>query len=134
MKTGAAAGGLVLSLALATGAGERPSAGEADMIDLVLPGKDQRLRLALAVEGRSPTVAWSAFLDRWFAWFDRDGDGFLARAEAARIFPLPLPGRLAAIFQFEPADADRDGKITREEMKSFYVRAGFTPVLARAVP
>jgi Ca2+-binding EF-hand superfamily protein len=128
------ASGLLLSLAFAIGAGERPSAPAAETIDLLLPGEGQRLRLELRVEGRSPTAAWNAFLERWFAWFDRDGDGYLTRAEAARIFPLPLPKRDAATFHFETADADKDGKVTCAEMKAFYVRAGFTPIMTRAVP
>jgi Ca2+-binding EF-hand superfamily protein len=122
--------------ALAAATGERAPAPGAEGIDLVLPGGMERLRLQLAIKGESHSIdtTWTAFLDQWFDWFDRDGDGVLTRGEAARIFPLPLPDGRSVAFDFDQADAARNGKITRAELKTFYRRAGFAPVLTRVVP
>ncbi len=109
-----------------------PTSSEA--LDLVLlPGKE-RIRIEVSVTGESPSAKWNAFLDRWFDYFDTDGDGVLSRDEANRIFPLPLPERNSVPFDFAKADADKDGKITRVELKAFYRNAGFAPVLAVVVP
>ncbi len=125
---------LLIATTLAVASGHGPSQPLPEEIDLVLPGKDQRFRLQLTVEGQSPTAAWGAFLDSWFDWFDRDGDGCLSRDEAARVFALPLTGQRGAHLNFDQADANKDGKLSREEMKAFYSRAGFTPVLTAALP
>src|SRR5262249_8356342 len=61
---------------------------------LALPGENGpfRLRLDVVIDGKPPTAAWDAFLDRLFDFFDRDGDGWLSRDEVSRMVPLPLPG------------------------------------------
>jgi Ca2+-binding EF-hand superfamily protein len=124
---------LLLGVALGACHGDEPAVPEA--VDLLLPGKDQRLRLHVTVvKGQPPEAAWGAFLDRWFDYFDRDGDGALSRVEAARIVPLPLPGRNSVPFDFALADANNDGKITRPELKAFYRRAGFRPILTVLEP
>jgi Ca2+-binding EF-hand superfamily protein len=79
-------------------------------------------------------AAWRAFLERLFAFHDRDGDGKLTPAEAARVFPLPLPGRREAKLDFAAADTDGDGKLTPAEFKEFFRRAGFTPIVVHVVP
>jgi len=103
----------------------------ADCPDLLFPGsgKQYRLRLELDVNGQPPAVAWEAFLDRLFDYFDRDGDGILSPAEAARVFPLPVLGQPAVVVDFARLDTNRDGKGSRAEWKAFYRRAGFTPVV-----
>lgn len=106
----------------------------AEALDLVLPGAKEHLRFEIVIQGESPTAKWNAFLDRWFDFYDVDGDGLLDKREAARIFPMPLPGNQSAAFDFAKADANADGKITRAELKAYYRAAGFTPVLASAEP
>jgi Ca2+-binding EF-hand superfamily protein len=129
------AAGFLLTAALGVGSlAQEPAPPSAEIVDLVLPGGKQRLRLELHVEGPAPAATWEAFLDRWFDYFDRDGDGTLSRAEAGRIFALPLPGGKSAAFDFGHADTNGDGKITRAEMRAYYTRASFTPVLTVVRP
>ena len=103
------------------GVGGEGSAGA----DILFPagGKTVRLRLAVTIDEQSPDVAWEAFLDKLFDYFDRDGDGLLSATEAGRIFPLPLPGDRDAKMDFARLDSDRDGE--REAGPNFgaYYRA-----------
>jgi Ca2+-binding EF-hand superfamily protein len=92
------------------------------------------LRLEVLVDGRPPEAGWGAFLERLFDWFDRDGDGSLSREEAARIFPLPLPGGKALAVDFARLDVDQDGKASRKELKAYCRRHGFGPVVAVVEP
>jgi Ca2+-binding EF-hand superfamily protein len=98
---------------------------------LLLPGAKEpfRLRLDVVLDGRSPDTAWEGFLDRLFDWFDRDGDGALSKAEVARMFPLPLPGRRELAIEFARLDTDGDGKASRTELKAYCRRNGFGPVV-----
>jgi Ca2+-binding EF-hand superfamily protein len=111
---------------------ERP----ASYIVLLLPGVEDHLglRLDLLVDGQSPTAAWEAFLDRLFDWFDLDGDGSLSRAEASRILRLPLPGRNELTIDFDKLDADRNGKVSREELKAYCRANGFGPAVVTLEP
>jgi Ca2+-binding EF-hand superfamily protein len=97
-------------------------------VDLVFPG-GHRVRVA-APAG----PAWADFLDRLHDHFDRDRDGALSAAEAARVFPLPLPDGTEVAPDFARLDADRDGKATRAEFRAFYRAAGFAPVVAAVRP
>jgi Ca2+-binding EF-hand superfamily protein len=108
----------------------------ADEIELLFPAGDTaaRLRLDVSAGGESPERAWQAFLDRLFDYFDRNGDGFLSPAEAARVFPLPLTGGREVAMDFAALDADRDGKASRAEFRAFYRSRGFTPVVAVTAP
>jgi Ca2+-binding EF-hand superfamily protein len=102
----------------------------------LLPGtKDLfRLRLEMTVDGQAPEAAWEAFLGRLFDWFDRDGDGSLGRAEAERIFPLPLPGGKELSVAFAKLDPSGKGKASRAEWKAFCRANGFHPVIAEVDP
>jgi Ca2+-binding EF-hand superfamily protein len=112
---------------LAAGAGSATAEGT----ELLFPAgaTPARLRLEITAGGESPDRAWAAFLDRLFAYFDRDGDGYLSPAEAARVFPLPLHGGRTIVMDFATLDANRDGKASREEFRAFYRKRGFTPVV-----
>jgi Ca2+-binding EF-hand superfamily protein len=110
------------------------SQARAESLDLILPGSNEVLRIEFPVQGESPTTRWNAFLDRWLDYFDTDGNGVLDQREAARIFPLQVPGKKAVPFVFQKADADNDSKVTRAELKAYYRRVGFTPVLAAVEP
>ncbi|OGB27708.1 MAG: hypothetical protein A3I66_07545 [Burkholderiales bacterium RIFCSPLOWO2_02_FULL_57_36] len=50
-------------------------------------------------------------MDRHFAYTDKNGDGFIARDEAAH-YP-------ALIKHFDVIDSDSDGKLSREEMQAY---------------
>ena len=104
--------------------------------DLVFPNgeKPARLRIEVTDGGNSPEAAWGAFLDKFFAHFDRDGNGTLSEAEAKRVFPLPLPGGKAVAPDFAAMDADRDGKVTPAEFRAYYRAKGFTPVTVLVQP
>jgi Ca2+-binding EF-hand superfamily protein len=102
---------------------------------LVLPGDKGAFRLRVEVAGsQSPTAAWETFLDRLFDHFDRDGDGWLSRAEASRIMPLPLSGGKELVIDFAKLDADRDGKGSRASLKTFCRLNGFVPVVLSVSP
>jgi Ca2+-binding EF-hand superfamily protein len=134
MRRAAAALGLFIGVGLATCAdpAERPVAGPL----LLLPGAGEpfRLHLDVRVAGQPPTASWDAFLDRLFAWFDRDGDGSLSRAEVARMFALPLADGRELTFDFARLDADGNGKVTRTELGAFCRSNGFGPVVAVVEP
>ena len=101
----------------------------ADEVVLLFPAGESPAHLRVEVTGSAlPEIAWAAFLDKLFDYFDRDGDGFLSPAEADRVFPLPLPGGGATKVDFPTLDTDKDGKATRAEFRAFYRAAGFTPV------
>src|SRR5262249_8903989 len=98
---------------------------------LVLPGgpEPSRLRLEVLVGGPSPPTARGGFLDRPLHWFGPGGDGALNAAEAGRLMPLPLPGGKVLPLDFARLDADGNGKVSREELKTFCRTNGFTPVV-----
>ncbi len=123
----------LLAAVLVTAGAARAAAGDAE---LLFPAGDApaRLRLEVTADGRSPERAWAAFLDRLFTHFDRDGDGSLSPAEAARVFPLPLPGGREVAMDFAALDTDHDGKGSRAEFRAFYRSRGFTPVVVITRP
>jgi Ca2+-binding EF-hand superfamily protein len=104
--------------------------GRAADADLVFPdgAKSVRVRVQVTDGGKSPEVAWGAFLDKLFAHFDRDSDGTLSPQEVSRVFPLPLAGGRTVAADFAGMDANRDGKVTPAEFHDYYRARGFTPV------
>ncbi len=73
----------------------------------LVPGP-QAIRFEIRVDGELPSKAWSAFLQRLFDHFDRDGDGKLSKSELGRMHAAGLPGA-----GWKPAFLDRDEKHTR---------------------
>ena len=100
----------------------------ADQTDLLFPDGKNFARLRIEVsDTKSPEVAWGAFLDKLFAHFDRDADGALSEAEAKRVFLMPgVPREIKP--DFAAMDADRDGKVSPAEFRTFYRDRGFAPV------
>jgi Ca2+-binding EF-hand superfamily protein len=118
----------VLAVVLLTCGMARAAADDAEMI--VPAGTNSlRLRLEMTADGVPFDRAWTTFLDRLFDYFDRDGNGFLSPAEAARVFPLPLPDGRQVALDFATLDTDRDGKASRTEFRAFYRSHGFTPLV-----
>jgi hypothetical protein len=102
---------------------------------LLLPGQSGALRLRVEVtDGRPVGADWEAFLRCLFDHFDRDGDGWLSRAEAGRIMPLPLVGGNELVIDFDGLDADRNGKGSRVELQAFCRGHGFTPLVLVVSP
>jgi Ca2+-binding EF-hand superfamily protein len=99
-----------------------------------------RIRLHATINGRPFQKAWEEFMDRLFAYADVNGDKWLNKDEVERLPQGPLllqmvQGQFFAIppnghsnAPFEQLDANKDGKVTLEEMKAYYRRSGFGPL------
>ncbi len=97
-------------------------------------GAPAALALNVSAGAKAPEAAWAAFLDRLFDHFDRSADGALVPAEYERVFALPLADGRAAKPDFAALDADRNGKLTRDEFRAGWRAAGFTPVVVLVRP
>src|SRR5262249_5435203 len=84
------------------------------------PRPELSVRLEVTVGGKPAEAAWAAFLDELFTYHDRDGDGSLSPAEAARVVPLPLPGGQTLSVA---------GRFTRAAFREHCRRGGFGPVV-----
>lgn len=115
-------------------------ASRADAPELLLltGDKPERLELRVTVDGKSVPVAWDDTFARLLAFFDRDGNGSLDKTETPRLpsaFALRqvLWGQITPFTgtapPFAELDADKDGKVSREELADFYRRAGLGGVL-----
>jgi Ca2+-binding EF-hand superfamily protein len=89
------------------------------------------LRLHLLVDGQPAAACRQRYLDRLFTDLDRDGDGFLSKAEAARAPSLAfldsfLQGGVAETGNhtavFADLDTDHDGRVSRTEFDAYYRR------------
>src|SRR5262245_5168254 len=100
-----------------------------------LPGKAApvRLRIEVTLNGESPNVGWDTFLGRWFEFFDRDASGALSREEAARLGPLPLPGKRELAFDFAALDRDGGGA-SRAEFADYCRRGGGVATVGTVSP
>src|SRR5262245_37429343 len=129
---------LVLALlATAAPAAEKPKAAS-DVQDLVFlaEGRPLLIRLHIRLDGKPYLAAWEEFVNYVFDQYDKNKDGVLDKDEAARIPPpQSFFGGGGAIYTFPggPAvgggnmDANRDGKVTREELANYFRRSGGAP-------
>jgi Ca2+-binding EF-hand superfamily protein len=114
-----------------------PATGVRDAQDLIFFGESRPvlLRLHVRVDGKPFPDAWDDFLGKLFAYYDVDGDGVLTTKELAHALRgqdlLNLFSGQADLFNFranfarpEELDADKDGKVTREEFTAYYRKAG----------
>lgn len=92
------------------------------------------LRLRVRVDGRPVLAAWEEFIDRLFAYLDIDGDGVLGKAEAERAPPISALFAGGVFFgggggavNVTEMDADKDGKVTRQELAEYYRKSGAMP-------
>src|SRR5262249_16427855 len=120
-------------------AADRPKVAS-DVQDLVFlaDGRPLLIRLHIRVDGKPYLAAWEEFVQYVFDQYDTNKDGVLATEEAARAPPAQsLFGNSGGIY-FSPGgfavgagapgmDANRDGKVTREELANYFRRNGGAP-------
>jgi Ca2+-binding EF-hand superfamily protein len=131
---------LAATAALASGlaaADDRPAPAP-EVQDLVFLGEARpvHVRLHLFSDGKPFPAVWDEFMRGLFEYLDRNGDGVLTRDEAERApraqnlkaalagnFMTGGPGSTATMAQL---DANRDGKVTQEELTAYYRRFALT--------
>jgi len=130
----------LLAAALAAGAACPPASSQSsDQLDYLFLANDRPVLLRFHVRlGDKPyDAAWVEFMDRVFRWFDKDNNGSLSPAEAAR---LPQPNLLMSQLQggiggnggnatpFASLDANKDGKVSPAEFRNYYRSQGMSPL------
>jgi Ca2+-binding EF-hand superfamily protein len=120
-----------------------------DIQDLVFLHAPQplRMRLHVSIDGKAPSVAWDAFLDKLFAYYDLNNDGYLSQQEATKIMPPNMytmgfnlifnGGRRGGGNQrvnFADIDTNKDGKISREEFGAYFRKSQFLPMQVQIQP
>jgi Ca2+-binding EF-hand superfamily protein len=137
---GAALAALLLACCRAPADGPRPAkAGAADGYDFVFFGESRPVlvRVHVELDGKPLQAVWDDFMGRVFKHLDVNGDGVLSKEEAERA-PLPQillsgagpffgPPQMAQGMTMTALDANRDGKVTRQELADYYRRHGAAP-------
>jgi Ca2+-binding EF-hand superfamily protein len=95
------------------------------------------IRVHLMIGDKPYTAAWEAWMDKLFAWFDLDNNGFLDQKEAARLMTSQflqfqtqgsIGGPNNQTVPFVQLDKNKDGKVDKEEFRAYYRNAGFNPL------
>lgn len=112
---------------------------EADQLNYLFLASDRPvlIRLHLRAGDKPYSAVWEAFMDKLFVWFDKDNDGFLSPAEAARLMvaqtlSFQLQGAIGAggnqTAPFAQLDTNKDGKVSKEEFRAYYRNGGINPL------
>jgi Ca2+-binding EF-hand superfamily protein len=115
-----------------------PAAGDMQDIVYLGPTRPVLIRMTVQVDGKPFETQWYAYLAALFGFLDRDGEGVLNENEAV-LAPTPqqllqlMGGNLAFSartedFSFQALDANKDGKVTLEELANYYRKNGAGPV------
>jgi Ca2+-binding EF-hand superfamily protein len=105
------------------------------------------VRVHVEIDGKPHGQVWDEFLGKLFKYLDRDGNGTLSKEEAERAPTAPqlmrylngmsfydnelfLVGRGGGANGAKMADLDanKDGKVTPDELKAYYKKTGFRAV------
>jgi Ca2+-binding EF-hand superfamily protein len=114
---------------------EKPRAADSrDVQDFVLLAEQRPVlvRLHVFLDGKPFRDVWDEFVERMFKSLDRDGDGVLNADEALHTPPAAVlfgNGFFNGISypSMDALDADRDGKLTLDELKAYYRKNGVAP-------
>jgi Ca2+-binding EF-hand superfamily protein len=117
----------------------RPALGvgvpsDPEVQDLVFLG-DKRpvlLRLRVTIDGKPYYTAWEGFMDKLFRHLDTNGDGVLDAREAERAPPVTVLFNSNAVIgtrlpTLAAMDTNRDGKVSKQELRDYYLRQGAAP-------
>ena len=133
---------LVPAFALLLSAGQPPPPPPPDVHDFVFltEARPVLVRVHLRVDGRPARALWDEFMTSLFRELDTNNDGFLSKEEAVRVPSADqiLNGGLgigaiaggvgtSALPTLEELDADKDGKVSRVELATYYEKQGFVP-------
>ncbi len=121
-----------------------PAAAPAPQLLFLGERRPLRIRLDVRFRGKPFQQAWEDYMGRLFAYADVNGDGALTPDEAQRLPEAQmllgvLQGRFAffnekVIAPFAELDANKDGKVSLDEMKAYYKKGGFIPLQTQPDP
>jgi Ca2+-binding EF-hand superfamily protein len=130
----------LVALCPATEPTKAPTQPGKPALEFVLLGDDRIARIEVHVErdGKPIAATWDETFARLLTYFDSNGDGILDAKEVAEL-PSPISLRHAMGSGFTPPvgsapafadlDADKDGKVTLDELSHYYRRTGLGGVM-----
>lgn len=131
--------------------GTEEAADDVQELVFLADGRPVLIRLHVRVDGQpfsqARRKAWTDYVTHLFRHLDRDGDGFLNEAEAARLpaaRPLAAPASFVrsprsampvnVAFNFRVVDDNSDGKVSLEELLAYYRLYGGPAIQVRSAP
>lgn len=97
------------------------------------------IKLHLRIDGKPHREAWLAFMDQLYDYLDTKKTGKLTAREAAAAPPAAALASAAGFFGGRPGgggvmDADKDGVVTKAELREFYRKGGMPPFQISSTP